>query len=287
MELKGSYNLQIYKITNLVTGLSYIGKDQSDCEIYMGSGILLWNSYRKRFQREDLNSNNRSHHKWVYEQNEIYKYYEKIILHICEDKQELCELEKYYIKKYDTIRPNGYNIANGGEGGYLIAGYTSEEKEALKKKISEKTKEAMSTPEIRNRFLEATMNKSDEWKKHISEALTGRKGNPMSDENKEKLRYRNIGNTYGIGNKSRTGYHNSEKMNKHISESLKKVIHTEEWNKKVSESLKGKPKSEAHKASLRKPKPKYEWVLPDGTIKIMDTANGSRHSDWIKLGKVE
>lgn len=287
MELKGSYNLHIYKITNLVTGLSYIGKDQSDCETYMGSGILLWNSYKKRFQREDLNSNNRSHHKWVYEQNEIYKYYEKVILHICEDKQELCELEKYYIKKYDTIRPNGYNIANGGEGGYLIAGYTSEEKEALKKKISEKTKEAMSTPEIRNRFLKATMNKSDEWKKHISEALTGRKGNPMSDENKEKLRHRNIGNTYGIGNKSRTGYHNSEEMNKHISESLKKVIHTEEWNKKVSESLKGKPKSEAHKAALRKPKPKYEWVLPDGTIKIMDAANGSRHSDWIKLGKVE
>ena len=278
--------LQIYRITNLITGLSYIGKDQNDNETYMGSGILLWNSYRKRFDRQDLDSNKKTHHKWVYDQNKIYNYYEKIILHKCEDKQELCELEKYYIEKYDTIRPHGYNIANGGEGGYLIAGYTNEEKEEWKRKISVATKAAMNTPQIRKRFLESTTNKSDEWKKHISEALTGRKGSPMSDENKEKLRQRNIGNTYGIGNKSRTGYHNSEEMNKHISEGLKKVVHTEEWNKKVSESLKGKPKSEAHKEALRKPKPKYEWMLPDGTIKIMDASNGSKHKDWIRLGKV-
>ena len=46
--------MNIYKITNIETGLSYIGKDQRDCEYYMGSGLLLWNSYRKRFGREDL-----------------------------------------------------------------------------------------------------------------------------------------------------------------------------------------------------------------------------------------
>ena len=88
--------MQIYKITNLITGLSYIGKDQNDNETYMGSGILLWNSYRKRFKREDLDSNKRSHHKWVYKQNEIYKSYEKTILHTCEDKHELCDSGHYY-----------------------------------------------------------------------------------------------------------------------------------------------------------------------------------------------
>ena len=106
--------MQIYKITNLITGLSYIGKEQNDnCE-YMGSGVLLWKSYRKRFNRDDLDCKKRSHHKWIYEQNKIYKYYEKTILHICKNELELCELEKYYIKKYNTIRPNGYNIAIGG-----------------------------------------------------------------------------------------------------------------------------------------------------------------------------
>jgi hypothetical protein len=279
--------MQIYKITNLITGLSYIGKDESNTREYMGSGILLWQSYRKRFNREDLDCKKRTHHKWVYEQNQVYKYYEKIILHECEDKTELCKLEKYYIEKYNTIRPNGYNIADGGEGGCLISGYTDKEKEAWKKKISEATKEAMSKPQIREKFLESVANRNDEWKRHISEALTGRKGMPMPDEVKEKLRQINIGNTYGIGNKSRTGYHNSEEMNKHISEGLKKVVHTEEWNEKVSKALKGKPKSEAHKAALSKPKDKYNWLLPDGTVKIMDAGNGSKHKDWTRLEKIK
>lgn len=279
--------MQIYKITNLITGLSYIGKDQNDTEYYMGSGILLWNSYRKRFGRDDLDSGKKTHHKWVYEQNKIYSYYEKVILDVCDDKTKLCELEKFYIAQYNTIRPNGYNIANGGEGGCLIAGYTEEEKEYWKKKISDATKEAMSRPEVKEKFLESVTNKNDEWRENISKSLTGKKGTPMSEENKEKLRQRNIGNTYGIGNKSRTGYRNSEEMNKRISEGLKKVKHTEEWNKKVSDSLTGKPKSESHKAALRKPKPKYKWLLPDGTIKIMDASNGSRHKDWIKLEKAE
>lgn len=279
--------MQIYKITNLITGLSYIGKDQNDRNDYMGSGILLWNSYRKRFDRDDLDSGKKSHHKWVYEQNQILQYYEKTILHTCSDKQELCELEKYYIRKYNTIRPNGYNIADGGEGGCLIAGYTDDEKEAWKQKISKGTKSAMSRPEVRENFLTSVTNKDEEWRRHISESLTGRKGTPMSEETKEKLRQINMGNTYGIGNKSRTGYHNSEEMNKRISEGVKKVPHTEEWNQNVSKALKGKPKSESHKAALRKPKPKYKWLLPDGTIRIMDAGNASKHKDWVKLEQVE
>ena len=278
--------MQIYKITNLITGLSYIGKDQNDIDWYMGSGTLLWQSYRKRFQRNDLDSSKRTHHKWVYEQNKIHQYYEKTILDTCDDELKLCELEKYYISTYNTIRPNGYNIASGGEGGCLITGYTDEEKNAWKQKISEATKEAMSRPEVKEKFLEAVTNKSDEWKQHISESLTGRKGTPMSDTTKEKLKQINIGNQYGIGNKSRTGYHNSAEMNKRISEGLKNVVHTQEWNEKVSQALKGKHKSEAHKAALRKPKDKYNWLLPDGTIKIMDAGNGGKHKDWIRLDKV-
>lgn len=57
------FYMQIYKITNLATGLSYVGKDQRDDPKYMGSGILLWQSYRKRFGRPDLDANKKSHHK--------------------------------------------------------------------------------------------------------------------------------------------------------------------------------------------------------------------------------
>lgn len=273
-------------ITNLITGLSYIGKDQNDNDAYMGSGLLLWNSYRKRFGRDDLDGGLRTHHKWVHEQNEIHHYYEKIILHECDNKKELCELEKYYIEKFNTIRPNGYNIAAGGEGGYLIAGYSEEEKAAWKHKISQTTKEAMSRPEVKEHLLAAVRNKDEEWRQHISESLAGKPGRPMSAEVKEMLRKRNIGNKYGIGNRSRTGYKNSEEMNRKISESAKKTPHTKEWNAKVSATLKGKPKSESHKEALRKPKPKYKWLLPDGSIKVMCASNGSRHKDWIKLEQI-
>lgn len=279
--------MQIYKITNLITGLSYIGKNQSDTEWYMGSGTLLWNSYRKRFNREDLDFNYKSHHKWVYEQNQQLKLYQKEILATCDNVQQLCDLERYYIKQYNTIRPHGYNIAEGGEGGHLTAGYTTEEKENWKHQISIATKEAMQRPEVKEKLVKAVSNKSEEWRKHISESLTGRKGTPMTEENKAKLSERSLGNKYGLGNKSRTGYTNSPEMNQKISDGLKNVVHTEEWNKKVSEALKGRPKSEAHKAALRKPKPKYKWLLPDGTIKIMDSLNGSKHKDWIKLEKTD
>lgn len=278
--------MQIYKITNLTTGMSYVGKDQNDNHVYMGSGILLWNSYRKRFNRDDLDMSKRTHHRWVYEQNEILGYYEKTVICQCDDKDELCRLEKYYIEQYNTVRPNGYNIASGGEGGCLVSGYTDEERDRWKANISEATKAAMSRPEVRGKFLSATQNKSEEWRRRISDTLTGRKGKPMSDATREKLRQINKGNTYGIGNKSRTGYRNSEEMNRHISEGLRNVVHTDEWNKRVSESLKGKPKSESHKEALRKPKPKYNWLLPDGTIRIMDASNGSRHKDWVRLERV-
>lgn len=278
-------NMQIYKITNLITNLSYIGKNENDNnEYYMGSGLLLWNSYRKRFNNDKLDSNRRSDHKWVYKQNIKYHYYQKDIIATCNDKEELCKLEKFYIHKYNTIRPNGYNIAEGGDGGNLIKGYTDIEKQKWKNKISQKTKEAMQRPEIKEKLSKIV--KTEEWKNNISKSLTGKPGHPQSEKTKKILREINLNNKYGIGNKSRTGYHNSEEMNKKISESGKKVIHTDEWNKHVSQSLKGKPKSEAHKQALRKPKPKYKWKLPDGSIKIMDAANGSKHKDWIKLERI-
>lgn len=275
--------MNIYMITNLINGKKYIGKDQNDNQYYMGSGLLLWNSYRKRFNNPELNGDKRSDHKWVYFENQRQNIYSKSILCYCDDSKKLCELEKHFIALYDTIRPNGYNIAEGGEGGNLVKGYSQAEREQLNAKISETTKEAMKSDAVREKFLAAVCNKNEEWRKHISESLTGRKGNPMTEEQKRKLGERSIGNKYGIGNKSRTGQHNSPETNKKISESQKKINHTKEWNKKVSESLKGKPKSESHKQALRKPKPKYKWLLPDGNIKIMDASNGSRHQGWIKL----
>lgn len=261
----------IYKITNLKNNKIYIGQhyksDGSLTELdntYWASGIKICKAFDKYG----------------------YANFKREILQWCDSYEELNQQEKYYISLYNATDDNvGYNIAEGGNGGNLIRGYSEDEKRAWRIKISKATTKAMNTPEVKQKLKSIV--KTTEWKNNISKSLQGRKGTPMTEENKRKLSERSKGNQWGLGNKSRTGMKNTEEHNRKISEGAKKVPHTKEWNAKVSQSLKGKPKTEEHKAKLRKPKPKYKWLLPDGNIKIMDASNGSRHKDWIRLEKIE
>lgn len=255
----------IYRTINIINNHDYIGqhllKGPEESDSYLGSGIKLVSAIKK-YGKEN---------------------FQRTILYKCADKVEADEKEKYWIKYYKDLGQAYYNIAEGGEGGNLISYKSESEKLEIYSKISENTKIAMQNPNIREKFLKAVQNKSESWKQHISEALTGHKGHDMSEENKEKLKQRMLGNSYGVGNKSLSGQHLSEETKQKISIAHQKIVHTEEWNDNVSKALKNKPKSEEHKAKLRKPKPKYKWQLPDGSIRIMDSSNGSRHKDWIKL----
>lgn len=63
--------------------------------------------------------------------------------------------------------------------------------------------------------------------------------------------------------------------------------HTEEAKRKIGEASKGrktwlgKQLSEEHKQHLRKPKPKFKWLTPEGDIRYMSKANvGNHHPDW-------
>lgn len=264
----------IYKITNLVNGKIYIGQHSKNDnslnkldESYWASGIKINNAFKKYG----------------------YNNFSREILCWCESYEELNNKEIFYIKEFNSTNNDiGYNIAEGGNnGGNLIKGYSEEELILHYKKISDGNIRAWKNENIRNTYIQSFSKRGQSWKNKISKALTGRKGTPLSEETKQKLREINLGNKHGLGNKSRTGYKNSEEMNNKISESLKKVIHTDEWNKKVSNALKGKPKSENHKKALRKPKPKYYFLKPDGSIVIMDSGNGVRHKDWVRLDKVE
>lgn len=266
----------VYLITNKVNGKLYVGQhsrsDNSLTELdvnYWGSGLKLLNAIQKYG----------------------YDNFERSILCWCDNQQELDDQEKYYIQHFDTLNDDvGYNIAEGGRrNGRWIAGYTEEEKQEWRNRISKATKAAMHRPDVQNKMKEYVAKRSSNmaWRKRISESVKKLPPHPMSPETKEKLRKINLGNKYGVGNRSRTGMKNSLEMNLHISEGQKKVVHTPEWNARVSAGLKGKPKSEAHKAALRGPRPKYRWRLPDGSIRITDSNNGVRHKDWVKLDRVE
>ena len=97
----------IYSITNTCTGDMYIGQTVVSFE-------ERWNKHKKRLR------NNRHYNSML--QRAFNKYGEEAfiykIIHLCDELDDLNELEKYYIKKYDTYN-NGYNLTLGGEG-YVI-----------------------------------------------------------------------------------------------------------------------------------------------------------------------
>ena len=107
----------IYLTTNNVNGMKYIGKHYGELDdSYLGSGKEL--------------------------KKEIAKYgkdcFTKSILFVSKDDLENSEKEKQFIALYNAVsNPLFYNIHEGGCGGNTTAGYTPEEKEALRRKLSE------------------------------------------------------------------------------------------------------------------------------------------------------
>lgn len=88
-------NIYIYKITNLVNGKVYIGQHKDYSKIvdnYLGSGSII-KSAIKKYGKEN---------------------FEKKILEYCTN-DNVNDREIYWIKKYNSLVPNGYNITKGGD----------------------------------------------------------------------------------------------------------------------------------------------------------------------------
>jgi group I intron endonuclease len=93
----------IYSITNVVTGEMYIGQTIQD--------------FKKRW-KSHISALNRGNHDNEYLQRSWNKYGEDAFkfkaIHYCDELDILNDLEKYYIKKYDTYN-NGFNMTEGGD----------------------------------------------------------------------------------------------------------------------------------------------------------------------------
>jgi len=152
----------IYKITNKINNQCYIGQTTNSLE----------ERWRKHKQ---TNSNCR------YLKNAFHKYgidnFEFQLICICFDT-DLNKFEIEYIKKHNSLVPNGYNLREGGENG----GKHSIE---TKTKISETLKNTLSSNKTNN-ILGRIHN--EESKKKMSNAAKGRK---LSSETKEKLKLLN------------------------------------------------------------------------------------------------
>ena len=224
----------IYLNTDLKTGNQYVGQHHYHIEgqldpNYHGSGVL-WTKVLKKRPKELI--------------KEEY-------IKTCYSEEEMNSDEQYYIKVFDTLWPNGYNLTEGGEG--CVASEETRRKISLVHKgkhISEEQKKKLSAA-LKGRIM------SDEHKKKIGEA---NKGRHHSEESKKKM------------SDSKKGLQSGEKhpmFGKHHSEESKKKMSqnhydcsgeknpmfgkhlSEETKKKMSLSKKGKPNLKLSKQILQ------------------------------------
>lgn len=141
----------IYKITNKINGKIYIGQHKvplikENFRRYMGKGIAIQEAIKK-YGKENFDK-------------EILEYIDD------DEKHELVsEREKFWIKEFNCISPNGYNISPGGEGGCTSE---SGKKGAETRKRNGTDKR---TPEQRIKISNAVKGKpkSELHKQHLSE----------------------------------------------------------------------------------------------------------------------
>jgi group I intron endonuclease len=153
----------IYKITNIITKKCYIGETKKS------NPELRWNEHKRKIEKgigcPAL-------------QEAIKKYgvenFKFEVLIICFDEDRY-KFEIEYIKKFNSIAPNGYNLTKGGEGG----GFYGKKHKAetiikinntikqnyinnpnLIKEISNRNKIIMSNPKHREHLLNVIKNNS-------------------------------------------------------------------------------------------------------------------------------
>ena len=155
----------IYLTIDLKNGKGYIGqhkiRNQKTLDPdYIGSGRIIGDIKKKyglkRFNRQ--------------------------ILYFCESKEELDEMEIYYINYFNAIESeNFYNIAEGGTGGDTLAGKTVDEMKEFGKKMSKIQKELWANKSIEEK---------EEFSKKISKSCKKTWGS-KSIEEKEKYNEKN------------------------------------------------------------------------------------------------
>ena len=189
-------------------------------KIYIGQTIHEHTRYMRHKRTEGDNKFHRAIKKYGFE-----KFTYEVIFTIDNDdrkriKEKLDFMERYYIRKYDSLN-NGYNLTEGGEGG------SGKHTEEFKKMMSDKMKE--NNP---------AWNMTDEWRQHIGDSQRGKK---MSQEfckkTSERMKSNNPMKNPEVAAKmalSKNGKHLSEEHKKKISEAQKGKKVTVETKQKMS-----------------------------------------------------
>jgi group I intron endonuclease len=179
----------IYRITNLISGKKYIGETlEKDPE-------KRWKGHQNAFKRGVGCPALRDAVKVYGIENFRFE-----VIIICFDEDRFV-LEREYIKKHNTIAPNGYNILEGGVGGAGFKG--KKHSESVRKRISEASKKWQSDPEVRKTKSVRTkdyykkqkeagvdfgkkVRESEKFRKAMEERRVGGRGRIITEDTKKK-----------------------------------------------------------------------------------------------------
>jgi group I intron endonuclease len=175
----------IYRIKNLITKKCYIGETKEK------DPLARWKGHQEAFK----------HGKGCPAlRDAVQKYgienFKFEVLIVCFDDDRF-HYEKEYIKKLNTIVPNGYNILPGGIGGAGFKGKTHTEE--VRKKLREASQKYYENPENRTAASQRTkkvmegvnvrerMEKSEKWKKALEEGRVGGGNTTRGDDLKKRI----------------------------------------------------------------------------------------------------
>jgi group I intron endonuclease len=185
--------LVIYKFTNLMNGKCYIGKT---------------NNIKRRIKRHlnDIKSSKTYFHKALLKYG-IDNFHINIVC-ICDDFNQLNEMEFHYIKQYKSRQyENGYNLTDGGEGsiGYIPTNETRQKisKSLKNRKFTKEWKQKISESKKRNYVKTEHPNYGKKLSIEVRQKISkSHKGKKVSTATKKKISEWNRSNK----NKNRNTY---------------------------------------------------------------------------------
>jgi hypothetical protein len=221
----------IYRAKNKINGKVYIGQTVNTLDIRIAAHIKSSQIGKSKFHKA-LKSYGCENFDWD-------------VLHTAKTKNELNENEIKYIQEYNSIE-NGYNMVEGGTGGYNQYAV-----DANKKKRGKKLKEIVS-PKMYERAIEGrkkgfnnggvnyTFDKIDkETLKNIARKgaySLMKTGYKHSEKTKEKISEAQKGITY----EDRLGKAKAEQRKELISQKTKEAMKNVDWDSLMEKALKGR-----------------------------------------------